>query len=114
LVSEDEAEVRRVIARDAGQIGLTVMNAEDTADMLALAVQMKELLAAAIIDSCEVDSEQGAVACLRRIAPGLPIILISARLTSQGRTATPWGEVENIPKPFVADALIKALSSSLN
>lgn len=113
LLSEDEAEVRRVIMRDAGELGLTVMNVEDTADMLALATQMKEVLAAAIIDSCEVDSEQGAVACLRRISPGLPIILISARLTSQGRTATPWGEVEKIPKPFASDALIKALSSML-
>lgn len=114
LLSEDEVEVRHVIARDASQIGLTVMNAMDMPDMLALASQMKEVLAAAIIDSCEMDSEQGAVACLRRISPDLPIILISARLASQGRTATPWGEVEKIPKPFAPEVLIKALSAILN
>lgn len=113
LLSEDEPEVRRAIIRDVGQIGLTVMKAEDTADMLALAAQMKEVLAAAIIDSCEVESEQGAVACLRRIAPELPIILISARLTNQGRALTPWGEVENMPKPFDPDALIKVLGVAL-
>lgn len=114
LLSEDEAEVRRVIARDAAQIGLTVMNAVDVPDMLALASQMKEVLAAAIIDSCEVDSEQGAVACLRRLSPDLPIFLISAHLGGHGRTATPWGEVEKIPKPFVSDELIKALNATLN
>jgi len=113
LLSEDEAEVRRVITRDASQVGLTVMNAGDTADLLALASQMKEVLAAAIIDSCEIDSEQGAVACLRRMAPDLPIILISARLTRQGKANTLWGEVENLPKPFDSDVLIKALRSSL-
>jgi len=113
LLSEDEVEVRRVITHDISEIGLTVMNAGDTADLLALASQMKEVLAAAIIDSCEVDSEQGAVACLRRISPELPIILISARLTSQGKTATQWGDVENMPKPFNSDVLIKALRATL-
>ncbi|MBK9991283.1 MAG: response regulator [Verrucomicrobia bacterium] len=113
LLSEDEAEVRRVIARDAAQIGLTVMNAVDVPDMLALASQMKEVLAAAIIDSCEIDSEQGAVACLRRLSPDLPIFLISAHLGGRGRTTTPWGEVEKIPKPFVSDELIKAVSAAL-
>ncbi|MFT3783216.1 MAG: response regulator [Nibricoccus sp.] len=113
LLSEDEADVRRMIARDAGEIGLTVMNAGDTADLLALAAQMKEVLAAAIIDSCEVDSEQGAVACLRRISPELPIILISARLTDRGRRVTPWGEVDSIPKPFDPQVLLKALRSTM-
>jgi CheY-like chemotaxis protein len=114
LVSEDEVDVRRVIARSAAQVGLNVMNAGDTADLLALASQMKEVLAAAIIDSCEVDSEQGAVACLRRISPELPIILISARLGSRGKTATPWGDVENIPKPFPGDDLIHALTEAVS
>ncbi len=113
LLSEDEDEVRRVITRDASRVGLTVMNACDTADLLALASQMKEVLAAAIIDSCEVDSEQGAVACLRRMIPDLPIILISGRLTHQGKTATPWGDVEKLPKPFDSDVLIKALRATL-
>lgn len=113
LVSEDEADVRRLITHSAGQVGLSVMNAGDTADLLALAAQMKEVLAAAIIDSCEVDSENGAVACLRRIAPELPIILISARLTTRGRSTTPWGEVENIPKPFPREELLHALSATI-
>ena len=113
LVSEDEADVRRVIAHNASQAGLTVMHAGDTADLLALAVQMKEVLAAAIIDSCEVESDHGAVACLRRISPELPIILISAKLTSQGKRTTPWGEVENMPKPFESAAMIRALRATV-
>lgn len=114
LVSEDEIDVRRLITRSAGEIGLTVMSAGDTADLLALAAQMKEVLAAAIIDSCEVDSDQGAVACLRRISPDLPIILISAKLATRGRSVTPWGEVENIPKPFEGDTLRQALTASVS
>lgn len=114
LLSEDETEVRHVITQDASRLGLTVVNVVDMPDMLALASQMKEVLVAAIIDSCEVDSEQGAVACLRRISPGLPIILISARLANQGRTATPWGEVEKIPKPFTSEAMVKALSATFS
>lgn len=114
LVSEDEIDVRRLIARSAGEIGLTVLSAGDTTDLLALAAQMKEVLAAAIIDSCEVDSEQGAVACLRRIAPDLPIILVSARLTTRGRSSTPWGDVENIPKPFEGETLRHALNASIS
>lgn len=114
LVSEDEADVRRLIARDAGQAGLRAIDAGDAADLLALATQMKEVLAAAIIDSCEVDSDQGAVACLRRIKPDVPIILISANLTSQGRRMTPWGEVENLPKPFTSEALVKTLDAMVS
>ena len=113
LVSEDEVDVRRVINRDAGRVGLTVMHAGDTADLLALASQMKEVLAAAIIDSCEVESDNGAVACLRRISPGLPIILISATLTSRGKRFTPWGEVENMPKPFGSEEMVRALSATV-
>jgi len=113
LVSEDEVDVRRVITNDAGRVGLTVMHAGDTADLLALAAQMKEVLAAAIIDSCEVESDHGAVACLRRISPGLPIILISATLTSRGRRTTPWGEVENMPKPFGSEEMVRALSATV-
>jgi len=113
LVSEDEADVRRVITRDAGQAGLAVMHAGDAADLLALAVQMKEVLAAAIIDSCEVDSDHGAVACLRRISPGLPIILISATLPGRGKRTTPWGDVESMPKPFDSAALVRALRTAV-
>lgn len=114
LVSEDEADVRRLIAREADSVGLRAINAGDTADLVALAAQMKEVLAAAIIDSCEVESEQGAVACLRRIRPDLPIILISAKLESRGRRVTPWGEVENLPKPFAAEVLAKALGAAVS
>jgi len=113
LVSEDEVDVRRVITDDVGRLGLTVMHAGDTADLIALAAQMKEVLAAAIIDSCEVESDHGAVACLRRMSPGLPIILISASLTSRGKCNTPWGEVENMPKPFATEELIRALSATM-
>lgn len=113
LVSEDEADARRIIARGVCEAGLAVINAGDLTDLLALAAKMKEVLAAAILDSSEIDSEHGAVACLRRLSPGLPIILISAALTNHGKRVTPWGEVESIPKPFEVDTLRRALNAAV-
>ena len=113
LVSEDDVEVRRIITHDAGEVGLTVINAGDLADLLALAAKMKEVLAAAIVDSCEIDSEQGAVACLRRLAPDLPIVLISGSLTIRGKRPTPWGEVESLPKPFESKSLVQVLTVAM-
>ena len=113
LVSEDEDDVRRIITENATEAGLTVINAGDLADLLALAAKMKEVLAAAILDSCEIDSDNGAVACLRRLSPGLPIILISGSLTTRGKRLTPWGEVQSLPKPFGSDALMRTLNATI-
>jgi hypothetical protein len=49
-------------------------------NLLALPVQVKQVLAVAILDSSEIESGDGRVADLRRILPGLPIIFISATL----------------------------------
>lgn len=109
LVSEDDADVRRLIESAASLNGLNVMYPGDNADLVAMASKMGEVLAAAVIDSCEVDSNQGTVACLRQVVPGLPILLISATLAARGRRITPWGEVESFPKPFAVGELAEAL-----
>ena len=109
LVSDDDANVRRMIENVTDEIGLTVMYPGDPADLLALASKMKEVLAAAIIDSCNVGAKQGTVACLRQLKPDLPILLISANLTARGRQSSPWGDVENLPKPFDARELAAVL-----
>jgi PAS domain S-box-containing protein len=110
LVSEDETEVRRTITQELGKAGLTVISAGDPADLLALAATMKEVLAAAILDSCELESDNGAVACLRRVSPGLKIICISASMPTKGKFETPWGLVDSMPKPFEAEKLLELLS----
>jgi PAS domain S-box-containing protein len=112
LVSEDDVEVRRLIEHAAIASGLSVMYPGDNADLVALAAKMSGVLAAALIDSCEIDSDQGTVACLRQIAPGLPILLISATLSARGRRATPWGDVESFPKPFAVGELAAALTAA--
>jgi hypothetical protein len=89
---------------------LTVISAGDPADLLALAATMKEVLAAAILDSCELESDNGAVACLRRVSPGLKIICISASMPTKGKFETPWGLVDSMPKPFEAEKLLELLS----
>lgn len=109
LVSEDDDAVRRLIENAAGVNGLNVLYPGDNADLVALAARMGEALAAAVIDSCEIESSQGAVACLRQASPNLPILLISATLHERGRRATPWGDVESFPKPFAIGALADAL-----
>ena len=112
LVSEDDAEVRRLIENAAAANGLNVMYPGDSADLVALAAKMGGVLAAAVIDSCELDSDQGTVACLRQVAPGLPILLISATLSARGKSTTPWGEVDSLPKPFAVGELAEALQSA--
>jgi PAS domain S-box-containing protein len=109
LVSEDDGDVRRLIENAAGLNGLSVMYPGDSADLVALASKMGAVLAAAVIDSCEVDSNEGTVACLRQVAPGLPILLISATLPARGKRITPWGEVDSFPKPFAIGELAEAL-----
>jgi len=110
LVSEDETEVRRTITQELGKAGLTVISAGDSADLLALASTMTEVLAAAILDSCDLESDNGAVACLRRVAPGIRIICISASMPAKGKYQTPWGMVDSMPKPFDTDKLLELLS----
>lgn len=112
LVSEDDAEVRHLIEIAANASGLSVMYPGDNADLVALAAKMGGVLAAAVIDSCEVDSEQGTVACLRQFAPGLPILLISGTLSERGARETPWGRVDSFPKPFAVGELSAALSAA--
>ncbi len=109
LVSEDETEVRRTITQELGKAGLTVISVGDSADLLALASTMTEVLAAAILDSCELESDNGAVACLRRVSPGLQIICISASMPSTGKHKTPWGLVDSMPKPFDTGRLLELL-----
>jgi len=112
LVSEDDSDVRRLIENAASLNGLNVMYPGDRADLVAMASKMSEVLAAAVIDSCEVDSDEGTVACLRQVVPGLPILLISATLEARGKRVTPWGEVESFPKPFAVGELAEALQSA--
>lgn len=112
LVSEDDGDVRRLIENAANANGLNVMYPGDNADLVALAAKMSGVLAAAVIDSCDVDSDQGTVACLRQVSPGLPILLISATLTTRGKRITPWGEVDNLPKPFAVGELAEALHAA--
>ncbi len=109
LVSEDDEAVRRLIENAASVHGLNVLYPGDNADLVALAARMGDALAAAVIDSCEIESSQGAVACLRQASPDLRILLISATLHERGRRATPWGDVESFPKPFAIGELADAL-----
>ncbi len=112
LVSEDDADVRRLIENAAAVNGLNVMYPGDNADLVALAAKMAGVLAAAVIDSCEIDSDEGTVACLRQVSPGLPILLISATLSARGKRSTSWGEVDSLPKPFSVGELAEALQAS--
>ncbi len=109
LVSEDDAEVRRLIENAAAVNDLSVMYPGDNADLVALAAKMGGVLAAAVVDSCEIDSDQGTVACLRQVSPSLPILLISATLSARGKRPTAWGEVDSLPKPFALGELAAAL-----
>ena len=110
LVSEDEIEIRRGIMQDLERAGLTAISVEDSADLLAMASKMKEVLKAAVLDHCEVNSNQGMVACLRRMAPTIPIICISASMPQRGRYPTRWGEIDSLPKPFISEDFMRLVN----
>jgi len=115
LVSEDDPDVLRLIERAVRDIGLSVMLTHNGTEIPALVAHAGDALAAAVIDSCSPDQENGVLASLRGASPQLPVLLISAMLTDRGKISTRWGEVETLPKPFdsvgFAEALYVALSS---
>jgi len=113
LVTEDDPETLRLIERAVRDIGLSVMLTHTETEIAALVAHAGETLAAAVIDSCAPDQENGVVASLRRAAPQLPVLLISAMLKSRGKTTTRWGEVESLPKPFEAEDFAEALYRAL-
>ena len=112
LVSEDNPEVQQLIERAATQAGLTAIFPGDTADLLGLATKLHEAVAVAVIDSSDLHSEHGTVACLRRLAPAVPILLVSARLGGRGECTTRWGDVVMLPKPFDLEELAVAIKST--
>ena len=104
----------RLIERAVRDIGLSVMLTGNGTEIRALVAHAGETLAAAVIDSCAPDLGNGVLASLRRVAPRLPVLLISAMLTDRGKTVTRWGEVENLPKPFDSLEFAEALYVALN
>jgi len=113
LVSEDNAEVQRLIEHAAAKLGLTTVSPGDAADLIGSAAKLRGAVAAAVIDSCDADAEQGAVACLRRLEPELPILLVSGTLGRRGERTTKWGDVAMLPKPFALDELVAVLKSTV-
>jgi PAS domain S-box-containing protein len=113
LVSEDDPDVLRLIERSVRDLGLSVMLTHAGAEIPALVAHAGGTLAAAVIDSCASDQEEGLLASLRRASPRMPVLLISALLMDRGRIATRWGEVETLPKPFDSAKFAEALQFAL-
>ena len=115
LVSEDDAEIRRLVERTVSELGLSVIWHCAGEAIPALAREAREGLAAAVVDSCDLEKESDIVPSLRRMSPGLPILLISGALIDRGKRITRWGVVETLPKPFdsleFAEALYAALAN---
>ena len=114
LVSEDNPDVLRLIERSVRDIGLSVMLTHNETEIAALVAHAGEALAAAVIDSCSPDQEDGLLALLRGASPRLPVLLISAMLADRGRIATRWGAVETLPKPFDSVGFTQALYLALS
>ena len=115
LVSEDDAEIRKLVERTVTELGLSVIWHCAGEAIPKLAAEAREGLAAAVVDSCDLEKESDIVPSLRRMSPGLPILLISGALIDRGKRITRWGVVETLPKPFdsleFAEALYAALAN---
>ena len=113
LVIDDEAALRRLVARVLKSAGHTVREAENGRVGLEL---FRELRPALVITDIVMPDQEGieAILELRRDAPSIPILAISGG--GEGaylRMATGLGATEALAKPFGADELLAAVAKLL-
>jgi CheY-like chemotaxis protein len=113
LVTEDDPDVQRLIERAVGDIGLQVIWHRPGEALPRILHRSRESLAAAVVDSGDLNAEHGSVAALRQLSPSLPILSISAALEDRGKRMNKWGVVEHLPKQFDSDDFVEALYAAL-
>jgi DNA-binding response OmpR family regulator len=114
LVIDDEAALRRLVARILKGAGHSVREAENGRVGLQL---FRELRPALVITDIVMPDQEGieTILELRRDAPSLPILAISGG-GGEGaylRMATGLGATEALAKPFGADELLAAVAKLL-
>jgi two-component system, cell cycle sensor histidine kinase and response regulator CckA len=116
LVIDDEPAVREVTHSVLARLNLSPVSAEDGAEGIAVAVEHREKLCAVITD-LQMPHMDGVsfVRALRRILPGVPVIVACGRLDPEMEAELEALGVRDIlQKPFTEWRLAEALQAVLN
>lgn len=109
LVADDDIAIRELVAAELGSFGYRVLKATHGAEAVALFRQHADEMRLFITDGAmPVMSGPQAIIELRKLKPGLPVILTSA----EGGTVVPEGVVA-VAKPFALEELLVAIQRSL-
>jgi PAS domain S-box-containing protein len=112
LVVDDEAAIRDISRQTLEAFGYSVMTATDGADALAIFVREGSAINAIITDiMMPIMDGPALIQAVRRLNPGVPIIAASG-LTAN-RTGPMFGIRHFLPKPYTADAMLRALRDVL-
>jgi two-component system, cell cycle sensor histidine kinase and response regulator CckA len=114
LVVDDEAAIRDVTKQTLEAFGYTVLTAADGADALATYTRQDGAIAAILTDiMMPVMDGPALIQAVRRIDPAIPIIAASG-LAASGSDTAPMVDVNHfLPKPYTADAMLRALRAAL-
>jgi PAS domain S-box-containing protein len=111
LLAEDEPLVRRVARAALEREGYSVLEACDGLEAVACLRERGERVDLAVLDlSMPRMGGLEALAELRRLAPGLPVILTSGHFSD----AAPSPDADFLPKPYRPDALAERVRAALD
>lgn len=117
IVADDEPEMRRLLSFDLRRNGVEVIEVSDGAalvDCVQRMAESQEGLPDAIISDVRMPRMDGlsAIARIRRIAPDLPVIVISGFASGDVRQAARQLGARMLDKPFDLDDLFTLLAES--
>ncbi|MFW9260238.1 ATP-binding protein [Nostoc sp. CALU 546] len=116
LVVDDEAAIQEITKTSLENYNYTAITASDGMEALAIYVQYKEKISAAIIDMM-MSKMDGAttIRTLQSINPLLPIIAVSGLVTSEQVPIEKTAEYTAfLPKPYTTQELLKTLNAVIS
>ena len=109
LVADDEIAIRELVAAELGAFGYRVLKAADGAEAVAMFRRHADEVCLFITDGAmPVMSGAQAIAELRKLKPGLPVLL-----TSGEQGAERFDDVVAVNKPFAFEELLVAIQRGL-
>jgi CheY-like chemotaxis protein len=114
MVVDDEAPIRDITRQTLEAFGYRVVTAADGAEALALYARQGDRIDAIITDiMMPVMDGATFIHAVRRLNPHVRIIAASGLTANGGHTATVSGIHHFLPKPYTADAMLRALRAAL-
>jgi len=112
LVVDDETVIRNLIRVSLEQAGYRVLLAQDGAEAIARLTPAREAVALALVDLMLPGMDgQAVIHTLRRIKPGLPVVIITGTDVTQTELAKSGDLI--LPKPFTIQQLLATIADVL-